>query len=328
MHVIVTRGCDSGGVPDLTPAQAEVLALLRAADEPRPEVPVELRDELRRTLERGIGDLAAALDRPLVTGKAGLARVLACEAHHLDEEATPFEWSLPTARGTVAHKAIQLSVHRRDRPSPGALVDDAIDRLADDPDAPLAGWLLGLPEAERADLRSDVQEIVAGFLELWPPLQASWRPQTESPRRAELCGGRVVVSCKVDLTLGAPVGRRAGRVVVDLKTGSPQPSHRDDLRLYSLLDTLRVGVPPFSAVGYYLDSATFSVEPVSEDVLDAAVRRTVAALRRLVELRLGVRSPVEAPGPTCRWCRRRTACSAVAAAPDDDTGHDSGDDDW
>lgn len=295
----------------LTPAQQEVLDLLRATDDPRPEVPPGLRDELQAELQAGVADLAAGLDRPLFAGKAALSRVLACEAHHLAEEAAPFEWSIVTARGTVAHKAVQLSAHRRDDPSPLRLVDDAIDQLADDPSGSIAGWLLELSESARAELRSDVNDVVATFLELWPPLQASWRPQTESPRRVELCGGMVIVSGRVDLTLGAPRGLRAGRVVVDLKTGATHAGHADELRLYALLDTIRVGVPPFLLVGYYLDTGRFTTEPVTEATLDAAVRRTIAALRKLLELRLGVRSPAATPGPTCRWCRLSDSCDVA-----------------
>lgn len=295
----------------LSPAQHEVLDLLRAADRERPEVAPELRDGLRARLDRELGAIAAGLAEPLFAGKAAIGRVLACEAHHLDEQATPFEWSLPTARGTVAHKAIQLSVAGADRPAPLVLVDDALERLAGDPGERIADFLLALSSADRAELRSDVNGIVATFLELWPPLERSWQPQTESPRRAELCGGMVVLSGRVDLTLGAPRGNRAGRVVVDLKTGGRHAGHLDDLRFYALLDTLRVGVPPFSAVGYYLDSGTFTAEEMTEAVLEAAVRRTVAAVTKLVELKLGLRSPSRTANAACRWCRLRPDCSAA-----------------
>jgi hypothetical protein len=292
----------------LTPAQEEVLALLRDGDRTRPEVDPGLRDELRRHLEAELAPVARGLTAPVFVGKAALGRVLACEAHHLAEAAAPFEWTIASARGTVAHKAIQLSVGRADRPAPLRLVDDALDRLADDPTARIADFLLGLTEADRAELRGDVNEVVAGFLELWPPLQPGWRPQAESSRRAELCGGMVVLSGKVDLTLGAAVGNQAGRVVVDLKTGGRHAGHADDLRFYALLDTLRVGVPPFRLVSYYLDSGTLVPEEVSEAVLEAAVRRTVAATRKLVELELGLRSPQRTANPACRWCRLADDC--------------------
>jgi hypothetical protein len=313
----------NGTVPDagaLTPAQLEVLDLLRATGRERPEVDPGLRADLRTRLDGELGRLAAVLDRPLVVSKAALGRVLACEAHHLAEAAEPFAWSTATARGTVAHKAIQLSVGSRGQPVPMRLVDDALDRLAADPDDTIADFLLGLPPPARAELRSEVHDQVATFLELWPPLQPAWQPQTESPRRAELCDGRVVLRGRVDLTLGAPRGTRAGRVVVDLKTGRRHSGHVDDLRFYALLDTLRVGVPPFSLVTYYLDAGELAAEEVTEDVLEAAVRRTVDGARRLVELTAGLRSPATTAGPTCRWCRLRSSCDAAAPADPLDDG--------
>jgi hypothetical protein len=301
--------------PALTPAQEDVLDALRAGDD-RPEVPAELRLDLRADLERAIGGLAGTLDRPVFVSKGVLARVLACEAHHLSEEAEDFAWSLSAARGTVAHKAIQLSIGwtaRGHRPVPLQLVDDALYRLVDDPNERIADFLLGLGDAERAELRTEVNELVAGFLELWPPLQRGWQPQTESRRRAELCGSMVVLSGKVDLTLGAPRGLQAGRVVVDLKTGAAHAGHADDLRFYALLDTLRVGVPPFRLASWYLDSGRLTCEDVTPELLEAAVRRTIAGVTKVVELRLGLRSPAVSPNAACGWCRLRDTCEAVSA---------------
>jgi hypothetical protein len=297
----------------LSPAQEAVLQLLRATDQPRPEVDPALRVELRRRLETELAPAAALLSTPLFVSKTALGRVLACEAHQVAEAAAPFEWSIAAARGTVAHKAVQLSIGRGDRVPPLAMVDAALQRLADDPAERIAGFLLGLDDDDRAELRADVHGYVATFLELWPPLLPAWRPQTESPRRAELCAGTIVLSGRVDLTLGAPRGAVAGRVVVDLKTGRRQRVHADDLRFYALLDTLRVGVPPFSLVGYYLDEGEFSVEEVTEQTLEVAVRRTVDGVTRLAQLAAGLRSPAVVPGPTCRWCRLRDTCPAASA---------------
>ena len=297
----------------LTPAQEAVLAMLRECDGERFEVDPALRDGLRNRLHEELGHVARAVTEPIFVGKAAMARVLACEAHEVAQAAVPFEWSLAAARGTVAHRAIQLSVGRSDRPSPLRLVDDALERLSGDPNVRIADYLLGLTDAERADLRSDVSEIVGSFLELWPPLERGWRPQTESPRRAELFDGMVILSGKLDLTLGAPDGLRAGRVVVDLKTGNRHAGHVDELRFYALLDTLRSGVPPFRLVRYYLDAGDLVTEEVTSDVLEAAVRRTVDATRKLIELRAGLRSPQVTPNPACRWCCIRDECDGAAA---------------
>jgi RecB family exonuclease len=242
--------------------------------------------------------------------KTTLGKVLACEAHLLAEQGD-FAWTLAAARGTVAHKAIQLSVGRPPT-SPLRLVEEALQRLADDPMENIADFLIGLDEGERAELRAEVNNLVAAFVELWPPLQPGWRPQTEARRRAELGNGMIVLSGKVDLTLGAPMGLVAGRVVVDLKTGARHAGHVDDLRFYALLDTLRGGVPPFRLVTYYLESGTLATEEVTEDVLEAAIRRTVAATRKIVELHTGLRSPQVTPNPACRWCRIADECDGAA----------------
>ena len=84
------------------------------------------------------------------------------------------------------------------------------------------------------------------FLECFPPLEARWRPVTESRLRADLCDDRIVLSGKVDLTVGRADGLRAGKVLLDLKTGGFAPAHREDLRFYALLETLRTrhAAPP------------------------------------------------------------------------------------
>ncbi len=298
-------------VPDLNPAQQAVLDALRAPGRPRPRYDPGLRDEVRRHLDAELAPLAALLDGPAFVSKRALGEVLACEAHHVAEAGAPFEWNVALARGIVVHRAVQLGVFRRDSPPPLELVDDALDRLAADPDATVADYLLGLPEAARADLRGAASEVVSAFAELWPPLSRHWVPRTETAVRAELCGGKVVLSGRVDLSLGAPDGDQAGRVLVDLKTGATTAGHLHDLRFYALLETLRCGVPPLRLATSYLETGDLAVEEVDEDVLEAAVRRTVQGARAVLELRLGLRSPAVTPNPACRWCPARTTCEGA-----------------
>jgi len=316
------RGCDTRSYASdveaaLTPAQADTLTMLRG-EGPRPSFDPELRVELRARLEDGIGDLAALLERPLWAGKTPLGRVFACEAHEVAQQAEPFEWNLANVRGTVAHRAIELSVHLGAATAPLHLVDTAVRRLADDPDSGIGAFLTGLDDADLAEVRSDVNNLVSDFLDQWPPLKASWRPTTEVRLKAELCRGKVVVSGKADLALGAPVGTEAGRVFVELKSGAARPQHLDDLRLYALLETLRIGVPPRRLAVHSLDSGTLLVVDVNLDVLEAAVHRTVDGLRKLLELHLGLRSPQLSPNPACRWCCARASCEGAVRWADGD----------
>jgi len=101
---------------------------------------------------------------------------------------------------------------------------------------------------------------------------------------------------------------RAGKVLIDLKTGGFAPSHRDDLRFYALIETLRLGVPPRLLASYYLDGGRLQEEVVSEDTLAVAFERVVAGAEAAVALRYEGHEPVLRPGAPCRWCPKRTDC--------------------
>lgn len=295
---------------ELTPAQQRVLDLLR-----RPSEPVRFRpglaDDLRGELEEELGPAVAGLPQPLWVNKHGLASVHACEAHHLAQEAAGFEWSVATARGTVAHKAIELSVFWRGEPQPMTLVEEALERLADT-DVGAGRFLQGLGEGDRAQLLAEANDRVATFLECFPPLQRAWRPVTESRATVELLDGAVVLAGKVDLTLGAATGEEARKVIIDLKSGMPVPTHRDDLRFYALVETLKLGVPPRLVATFYLDAARAQPEEVTEPLLWAALARAADGTRKMIELASG-RPPAVRPGPPCRWCPIRSTCESGLA---------------
>ena len=132
-------------------------------------------------------------------------------------------------------------------------------------------FLAGLPEADRAQLRSEATDLVTKFQECFPPLKPGWRPVSESRAHVELLGGAVVLSGKVDLTLGKLDPGRANKVIIDLKSGMPVAGHREDLRFYALLETLRLGVPPRMLATYYLDAARAQPEAVTVPLLEAAL---------------------------------------------------------
>src|SRR5262249_20330053 len=150
--------------------------------------------------------------------------------------------------------------------------------------------------------------LVAAFQECFPPLKPAWIPVTESRVRVELCGGRIVLSGKTDLTLGRAAGPPANKVIIDLKAGRPAPSHPDDLRFYALLETIKLGVPPRKLATYYLETGRPHPEEVSQPLLRAAARRTVDGVQKIVELACRERTPAKMPGPACRWCPVRDDC--------------------
>jgi hypothetical protein len=146
------------------------------------------------------------------------------------------------------------------------------------------------------------------FLECFPRLEPRWRPVAESRLRADLNDDRIVLSGKVDLTVGRAEGLRAGKVLVDLKTGGFSPSHREDLRFYALVETLRLGVPPRVLGTYYLDGGRLHQEGVTEPLLRGALERVVDGAAAAVALLHEGREPQLKPGPPCRWCPRRATC--------------------
>ncbi len=279
-----------------------------AEESPLPE---GIAGELQQELHAGIADLAAELDPadPVFVSKHALATIHGCEAHHLGGSGE-FEWTVANARGTVAHKAIEVMVHFRGEPFPGHLVDESIARQINDEHSSLGAFLARLPEYDRAELRAEAVAKVAAFQECFPPLSDRWRPVVESRSRVELFGGRVILSGKTDLTLG----RAPNKVIVDLKTGWVNAAHREDLRFYALVETLKLGQPPRKLASYYLDSARTHPEQVTEGTLHTATRRTIDGVRRMIEIGKLDEPATKRPGPQCRWCALQPACEEGTAA--------------
>ncbi len=288
---------------ELNPAQQEVVTLLGAKPAERPVFDAGLRTELKEAVEQGLAPLterANKIDDTIWVSKHALGQVMGCERKYLAEEEAQFEWSVPLARGSVSHKAIELSIHWRREPEPLALVDEALGRLTESDDS-LGDWLQTISEAERAELRAESNDRVVKFLECFPPLKTGWRPVTESRLRYEV-HDQFAFSGKVDLTLGHAEGTRAGKVLIDLKTGGFSPQHLEDLRFYALIETIRLGTPPRRIATYYLDQGNFVPEDVTEEVLHAAAARLIDGTTRIVEVLGAEREPNLVAGPVCRWC--------------------------
>lgn len=307
-----SAGDDPGpGAPRHNPAQAEVLEALGARPHERPAFDPRLRGELRTELEERLGPLADQLPggTTLWVSKHLLSSVHGCEGMFVARDAEEFAWTPANARGVVAHKAIELAVGWRGDPAPGLLVDEALARLVNGAGGDsLAAYLGALGEGERAELHGEATERVSMFQECFPRLEARWRPVPESRLRADLCRDRIVLSGKVDLTVGRADGVRAGKVLIDLKTGGFAPSHVDDLRFYALIETLRLGVPPRLLATYYLDGGRLHDEVVHEPLLRTALERVVRGVEAAIDLRHNGRVPTLRPGAPCRWCPVQRDC--------------------
>jgi CRISPR/Cas system-associated exonuclease Cas4 (RecB family) len=296
---------DRPGVP-WNPAQQQVVDLLGKSSSTT-VWDADLAASLRAELADATEDIADRLvDHTLWISKHGLAGLHGCEAHHIASEKT-FEWSVQIARGSIAHKAIELSVHWAGDVPPRTLVDEAIARVANS-DKSLGRFIQTLGQGDLAELRGECTDLVSKFGESFPALKPEWWPVTESRSQVDVADGRVVLSGKVDLTLGRHNGMEPTKVIIDLKSGAPRVNHKDDLRFYALLETLKLGVPPRKLATYYLDLARAQPEDVTEPLLRAALARTIDGIHKAVELHEG-RPPITQPGPPCKWCPLAPDCA-------------------
>ena len=295
--------------PKLNPAQQQVTDDLGAKRDQRPSFRDDLRDHLKHEVEETLSPLLTEVtELPLFVSKRALSMLHNCEARYVAEQEVEFAWTVPMARGSVAHKAIEMLVTWRGEPIPLDLVEHAMARL-EISDRGVGTFIQTLDEAERAELAGRANDFVATFIETFPPLQRRWVPVAESRVRAELCEDQLALQGRVDLSLGKADGNVAGKVLIDLKTGRPAMSHAEDLRFYALLETLKVGVPPRLLVNYYLEAGEPRREEVTEDLLWSSAKRLVDAVAKLIELSSrDPRPPTTSPGPGCRWCPAAENC--------------------
>jgi CRISPR/Cas system-associated exonuclease Cas4 (RecB family) len=296
----------------LTAAQIEVLETLGATGDERPRFPPNLGRDLRAALNTELTQLldGEPADTEVFVNKRTLGMVHGCRTLWLHEDTTnDFEWTPAIARGSVSHKAIELGIHWPADPAPLDMVDEAMASY-EHGDSSLGYYIQGIEPADRAELRARAGERVSAFFECFPPIEPRWKPVTEGWMKQTLAHDRVILRGKPDLTLGVARGAQAGKVVVDLKTGTPMQDHRADLRFYALIDAMMQGTPPRLLVTYYLDQARPVTEPVTEAVLEAEMARVIDGVRLMIELRTGEREPDLAPSPSCRWCPLLDRCEA------------------
>ncbi len=292
------------GTPELSPLQHKTLGLLRRSADPV-VFDTAFIASLRADIDEAFDGFRERLgDESVFLSKHRVTSVLGCEVQHLHDD--EFSWSPAVAGGQVAHRAIQLMVNWRGDPVPADVIDEALARLAD-ADSSIGEWIEGLSEADLADLRGFAVDKLIKFQECFPPLDRRSAPTVESSVRWPL-DGAIVLSGKVDLTLGRPAGAESRKVIIDLKTGWVSPKHREDLRFYALVETLSTQIPPRKIASFYLDAGEPVVEDVTERTLLTASRRMLDAVNAEIELRVEHREPVKRPGVSCRWCPLQHDC--------------------
>jgi PD-(D/E)XK nuclease superfamily protein len=293
---------------ELTRAQRRTLEELIGLG-PTPPVAPHLAGRIRRSLEEGLRAVGVAPGGAgsIWLGKHRLNDRQRCEGLFqagLLREGPPFEHSPITASGRLFHKAIELDVATERSFDPLSVCERAAGRAAEQ-DGSFGRFWRGLDPFARADLLSDAGRRLALFRDSFPPLLRRWAPQPELFVKAVLVRGQVVLSGAPDLVLG-----RNRRLAIDFKSGRAWPEHPEDMRFYALLLLLRTGVPPYRVATVFLDSGEWQAEDVSEQTLDRAVERVVAAARTAVEV-AAERVPELTPGPYCARCPRLSSCPAA-----------------
>ena len=332
---------------ELNPAQQHVIDLLGKPLDERPAFSVNLAQELRTYLEHELSALMESfhtdyaanrppntnyppntnfatnthtttrtnklfLSKSIFLSKSTLSKVLGCERNFMAEKAQPFRWTPSLARGTISHKAVELSLQNMSETTPLAMVDKAMARVAE-LDHKLGEYLRTCSDVEQAELRAEANERLVKFLESFPPIKKEWIPVTESSIRAQLVNGAVTLSGKPDLTLGKARGNvagkmTAGKVIIDFKSGGFSHNHSEELRFYALIETLRLGVPPRTTATCYLDSGDVEHETITRESLESISRKIILCARNYLELTTGQREPSTSPSYMCRWCPVQTDC--------------------
>jgi hypothetical protein len=300
-----------------------LLERLRVTGRPRLQSDPDLQGRLRGSLESGLNQVGdAGPDAPATDSGAGtppppsssavvvvtkdrLTGVLACEAHHVAGE---FGDRPPTP--AMACGAL-VDVLFRQLIAVGSIDDPMADGMAalgvDDRQQDLVSWIVGLPSAEREALRAEVERQADGLRRHWPALEPAWLPRTQESMRVGLAHGAVELSARVDLAIGRPAEDEASVALVEIKAGARRVEHRADLHFYALVEALRSPAPPFVVATYYTRTGELDVDPVTEELLVGAVRRTIVGTRSLWNLAHGA-VPRRTPNSLCGRCTLLPEC--------------------
>ncbi len=241
--------------------------------------------------------------------KERLARALDCAVHRVTARPADGTFSVAMACGALVDALFRQLV------TVGGIGDPMADGLAalavDDRQGSLTAWIERLPVGERAELRAEVDRQAAALQRRWPRLEPAWLPRTQEVLRVPLGGGTVQLATRVDLAIGTPAVDEASVAIVEVKSGARRAQHRADLHFSALVETLRSTAPPFVVATYYTRTGELDVDPVTEEILSAAARRTLIGSRVLLGQRNGVDH--RPPGTLC------TSCPALPVG-DDGTG--------
>ncbi len=267
-----------------------------------PTMSRRIRDRLDEALESHIPpDRGRA---PVVVTKDRLTQVLTCEAHHVASQFGERRPSQAMACGALIDSLFRQLV------ATGRIDDPLADGLAtltlDDHQRALVDWIERLPTPQRSELTMEVERQARGLVARWPALSPGWLPRTQESIKASLAGGGVLLGPRRLGHRPSGCGPHVGgnrRAQVGKATGRA-PGRSALLRPHQ---ALRSPAPPFMVATYYSRTGELDVEPVSEDLLVAAARRTIAGAEALHRLATGAEAQ-RTPNPLCGWCDALPTC--------------------
>lgn len=300
---------------ELTAVQQRTLDSLIGSGE-RPVFSADLSVRLRDKIEEAVRGLELA-------GSVWLSKEKLNDAGRCDGlfaaamlgEKPPFEHSRRSAAGKLVHKSVELDVASQQEIASHELAVRAAERLMED--RSFEAFWRALDGLTQDEILMEATKSLELFRATFPPLRMLRRqlaPVPEAWMKAELLGGSLVLSGQIDLLLGAADTQpgRGTRLAIDLKdTRRGWPEYPEDMRFYALLMTLRFGVPPYRVATLFLESGEWQPEDVTEEVLQHAADRVIAAVRAHRSLAAG-RAPELRPGAYCGWCPRSATCPAKA----------------
>jgi hypothetical protein len=273
-----------------------------------PDVEWHLRHELEQATS-GIGDVSPGV--VVRVSKKHLRQVLLCERHLVASLApAPEEPSLDLIAGMLLDRLFGLVVlgHPIDEDPLG----EALSAAAVAGDGDLVGAFHSLPVEDQEEVRDRIAVQGRTLAARWPPLPPTALVRLQEPLRAELAGGRVVLSGRVDLALGRPTAERSGTTLVDVKSGKRRYDDALDADWYAVLEALRHRVPPFQSGSYYVRDGGIDLAVYDTGRLARAAARVAEGVARLVRLAAG-EAPTMTPNGLCPWCPAFARCEVGRA---------------
>lgn len=293
---------------------AEALQFVRARK--AEALPSSFLTDLRADLEAAARSGLGAIDRPSASDpirlpKRRVEELLACERRAValaHSEADPDE-SLVV--GTLLDLLVNHHVlGGQASDEPFGLAQELLAASAlDDPNASKKiHWLEALENEECEALRDGLAARSTQLLQDLPVLDG-WEPRIGERVTVLLADGEVVVSGRLDISLGgAPLTMPL--VAVEIKGGRTRPAHRADNLLYGLLLALRDASPPAAVITWTAADAGVLLDFMTADALRTATRRLTAAIHIATSL-AGGRTPRERPSWRCNYCTESHRCPSA-----------------